>query len=156
MGIVSKFFGIFKRTESVENNELSSADRKNDAPLVVSGNEEAPVMVRADEFVDSPEKPEEYTVRDDDFDADQRLDNCGVKVDDGDDMSPIIMSDQEETVVIEEKTEQFISNSTCNDIEKDSNEVKEESVSENTDDVELSNIQEQDKSLDDEEEIEIL
>lgn len=99
MSIVSQFFDKFSRKDinKVTGAENNTAD-DNESPLVVQANRNAAAMVRADYFKDSSVEPEEYTIKEDGDDAVEYLeDRCdgGITVDEGDDMSPIIMDADE-------------------------------------------------------------
>ena len=60
-------------------------------------------MVRADFFQNGSTEPEEYIVREDEEEVEEFLedvdDGKGIVVEEGDDMSPIIMDEHEEIVV---------------------------------------------------------
>lgn len=99
MSIVSQFFDKFKHKDinRVTGAENNTAD-DNESPLVVQANRNAAAMVRADDFKDSSVEPEEYTVREDDEEEIEYLEDrpdVGIAVDEGDDMSPIIMDADE-------------------------------------------------------------
>lgn len=121
MSIVSNFFDIFRHKDvnkatGAENNTAED----NVAPLVVQANQNATSMVRADIFSDSSVEPEEYTVREDEEEEEEFLedvyDGKGIVVEDGDDMSPIIMDEHEEIVVGAEKIEKMIEPSRKNEV----------------------------------------
>ena len=119
MSIVSNFFDIFwhKDVNKVTGAENNTAE-DNVAPLVVQANQNATSMVRADNFSDSSVEPEEYTVREDEEeefleDADE---GKGIVVEDGDDMSPIIMDEHEEIVIGAEEIEKMIEPSHKNEV----------------------------------------
>lgn len=119
MSIVSNFFDIFRHKDV---NKVTGAENNtaedNVAPLVVQANQNATSMVRADNFSDSSVEPEEYTVREDEEeefleDADE---GKGIVVEDGDDMSPIIMDEHEEIVIGAEEIEKMIEPSHKNEV----------------------------------------
>lgn len=119
MSIVSNFFDIFRHKDV---NKVTGAENNtaedNVAPLVVQANQNATSMVRADNFSDSSVEPEEYTVREDEEeefleDADE---GKGIVVEDGDDMSPIIMDEHEEIVIGAEEIEKIIEPSHKNEV----------------------------------------
>ena len=121
MSIVSNFFDIFRHKDvnkatGAENNTAED----NVAPLVVQANQNATSMVRADIFSDSSVEPEEYTVREDEEEEEEFLedvyDGKGIVVEDGDDMSPIIMDEHEEIVVGAEEIEKMIEPSRKNEV----------------------------------------
>lgn len=121
MSIVSNFFDIFRHKDvnkatGAENNTAED----NVSPLVVQANQNATSMVRADNFQDSSVEPEEYTVREDDEEETEFLENVddgkGIVVEDGDDMSPIIMDEHEEIVVGAEEIEKMIEPSHKNEV----------------------------------------
>lgn len=121
MSIVSNFFDIFRHKDV---NKVTGAENNtaedNVAPLVVQANQNATSMVRADNFSDSSVEPEEYTVREDEEDEEEFLedvyDGKGIVVEDGDDMSPIIMDEHEEIVVGAEEIEKMIEPSHKNEV----------------------------------------
>lgn len=99
MSIVSQFFDKFRHKDinKVTGAENNTAD-DNESPLVVQANRNATAMVRADDFKDSSVEPEEYTVKDEDDEEVEYLEDrpdVGITVDEGDDMSPIIMDADE-------------------------------------------------------------
>lgn len=98
MSIVSQFFDKFRHKDvnKVTGAENNTAD-DNESPLVVQANKNTAAMVRADDFKDSSVEPEEYTVNDDEEEEEFLEDtrDGGIVVDDGDDMSPIIMDADE-------------------------------------------------------------
>lgn len=116
MSIVSQFFDFFRHKDinkvtGAENN--TAAD--NESPLVVKANESTAAMVRADEFQDSSVVPEEYTVTEEYEEEEEFLEESevlGITVDDGDDMSPIIMDEHEEIVVSAEEIDKIINDPT--------------------------------------------
>ena len=121
MSIVSNFFDIFRHKDvnkatGAENNTAED----NVSPLVVQANQNATSMVRADNFQDSSVEPEEYTVREDDEEETEFLENVddgkGIVVEDGDDMSPIIMDEHEEIVISTEEIEKMIEPSHKNEV----------------------------------------
>lgn len=121
MSIVSNFFDIFRHKDvnkatGAENNTAED----NVAPLVVQANQNAASMVRADNFSDSSVEPEEYTVREDEEEEEEFLEDAdegkGIVVEDGDDMSPIIMDEHEEIVVGAEEIEKMIEPSHKNEV----------------------------------------
>lgn len=99
MSIVSQFFDKLRHKDinKVTGAENNTAD-DNESPLVVQANRNATAMVRADDFKDSSVEPEEYTVKDEDDEEVEYLEDrpdVGITVDEGDDMSPIIMDANE-------------------------------------------------------------
>ena len=99
MSIVSQFFDKFRHKDinKVTGAENNTAD-DNESPLVVQANRNATSMVRADDFKDSSVEPEEYIVREDEEEEIEYLEDrpdVGITVDEGDDMSPIIMDADE-------------------------------------------------------------
>lgn len=121
MSIVSNFFDIFRHKDV---NKVTGAENNtaedNVAPLVVQANQNATSMVRADNFTDSSVEPEEYTVREDEEEEEEFLEDAdegkGIVVEDGDDMSPIIMDEHEEIVIGAEKIEKMIEPSHKNEV----------------------------------------
>lgn len=121
MSIVSNFFDIFRHKDvnkatGAENNTAED----NVSPLVVQANQNADSMVRADNFKDSSVEPEEYTVREEEEEEAEFLEDAddgkGIVVEDGDDMSPIIMDEHEEIVVGAEEIENMIEPSHKNEV----------------------------------------
>jgi hypothetical protein len=121
MSIVSNFFDIFRHKDV---NKVTGAENNtaedNVSPLVVQANQNAASMVRADNFKDSSVEPEEYTVREDEEEEEEFLedvdDGKGIVVEDGDDMSPIIMDEHEEIVIGAEEIEKMIEPSHKNEV----------------------------------------
>lgn len=121
MSIVSNFFDIFRHKDV---NKVTGAENNtaedNVAPLVVQANQNATSMVRADNFTDSSVEPEEYTVREDEEEEEEFLEDAdegkGIVVEDGDDMSPIIMDEHEEIVIGAEEIEKMIEPSHKNEV----------------------------------------
>lgn len=99
MSIVSQFFDKFKHKDI---NKVTGAENNtaedNESPLVVQANRNAAAMVRADDFKESSVEPEEYTVKEDDEEEVEYLEDrpdVGITVNEGDDMSPIIVNADE-------------------------------------------------------------
>lgn len=119
MSIVSNFFDIFRHKDV---NKVTGAENNtaedNVSPLVVQANQNAASMVRADNFKDSSVEPEEYTVREDEEEEflEDVDDGKGIVVEDGDDMSPIIMDEHEEIVIGAEEIEKMIEPSHKNEV----------------------------------------
>ena len=121
MSIVSNFFDIFRHKDV---NKVTGAENNtaedNVSPLVVQANQNATSMVRADNFTDSSVEPEEYTVREDEEEEEEFLEDAdegkGIVVEDGDDMSPIIMDEHEEIVIGAEEIEKMIEPSHKNEV----------------------------------------
>lgn len=147
MSIVNQFFDFFKQKDGnkepvVENNTVTAV-AENEAPLVVQADDNEVAMVRADEFADSSVTPEEYTVTEDEPEEEEFLEevrDVGITVDDGDDMSPIIMDAHEEIVL------------DSNDIDK----VLDDPTHKNGVIEYPINIRTEEEELEDEEEIEVL
>lgn len=113
MSIVNQFFDFFKQKDV---NKATGAENNtgedNVAPLVVQANRNVASMVKADDFQDSSIEPEEYTLEDKEEFVPEENDAIGISVDDGDDMSPIIMDGREEIIVSEEEIDKVINDPT--------------------------------------------
>lgn len=113
MSIVSNFFDFFRHKDV---NKVTGAENNtaedNVSPLVVQANQGNSAMVKADSFQNGSVEPEEYTVREDEEEEEEFLedvdDGKGIVVEEGDDMSPIIMDEHEEIVVGAEEIEKMI------------------------------------------------
>ena len=121
MSIVSNFFDFFRHKDvnkatGAENNTAED----NVAPLVVKANQDSSAMVRADAFQNGSTEPEEYTVREDEEEEEEFLEDAddgkGIVVEEGDDMTPIIMDEHEEIVVGAEEIEKMIEPSHKNEV----------------------------------------
>ena len=113
MSIVNQFFDFFKQKDvnkatGAENNTAED----NVSPLVVQANMNSESMVKADDFQDSAVEVEEYTLEDKEEFVPEENDAVGIAVDDGDDMSPIIMDGHEEIIISEEEIDKVINDPT--------------------------------------------
>ena len=140
MGFISKFFNKFKEKEEINEETVIEKvlnEKNTQAPLIVEGDGNSPVMVRADEFADSSTVPEEYDVVSDDVvqELEDSVDH-GIEVVDGDSMTPIIMN-----VDDSEKIEQVVEENL--NVVQEVNEIVEEvkvTESEEDEDIEILQI----------------
>lgn len=110
MSIVSQFFDFFRHKDvnKVTGAENNTAD-DNASPFVVGANE----AVSADKFDDNSVTSEEYALEDNEEEYVEEIkDVAGITVDDGDDMSPIIMDEREEIVVNVEDIDKMLDDPT--------------------------------------------
>lgn len=113
MSIVNQFFDFFKQKDvnkatGAENNTAED----NVSPLVVQANMNSEAMVKADDFQDAAVEVEEYTLEDAEEFVPEENDAIGISVDEGDDMSPIIMDGHEEIIVSTEEIDKVINDPT--------------------------------------------
>lgn len=113
MSIVNQFFDFFKQKDI---NKVTGAENNtgedNESPLVVQANRNLGSMVKADDFQESSAEPEEYTLEDAEEFIPEENDAVGITVDNGDDMSPIIMDGHEEIISSVEEIDKVISDPT--------------------------------------------